>query len=517
MSNRHGASLTPLSESSLGSSETLGEKDIAHVEAAVVRGVDSNSDAGDSSQDEGETIVHWDSPSDPQNPMNWADVRKWLTIGLISVSSFNVSMVSTIFAPGVPQVLKEFGTDNSALSSLVVSIYVMGSAIGPLILTPLTEMSGRLPMTHVANVLFLVASIVCATSVNMPMLIVARFFMGVASSVPVTVGGGFVADLMPMERRGVAMTIWTVGPLLGFVIGPIFGGYMVETIGWRWTIWLEVIVGGIVVVASFVFLRETYAPIILQNKAKKLQKATGRPHTTKFESNQTPGQLMLISMTRPIKFLFKSPVVLIVSLYSAITYSYMYVLFTTFTSVFEKVYHFNPGQAGLGYLGLGLGFCVGQITVGFFSDRYVKYQERIHGKMKPEDRLPPLVLGCFLVPVGLFWYGWSAEYRLHWVIPIAGTFFIGLGIYYVHLVTQVYLVDSYTLYAASAVSAELAIRCVFGATVPLAGPDLYAKLGLGWGNSVLGFIALAFAPLTFFLVKYGERMRTNPKFQPKMT
>ena len=124
------------------------------------------------------------------------------------------SLVSTIFAPGVPEVLKEFHTDNSSLASLMVSIYVMGSAVGPLILTPITEMSGRLPVTHGANILFMIAAIVCASSINISMLIVSRLIMGIASSVPVTVGGGFVADMMPMERRGTAMTIWTVGPLL---------------------------------------------------------------------------------------------------------------------------------------------------------------------------------------------------------------------------------------------------------------------------------------------------------------
>ena len=96
------------------------------------------------------------------------------------------SMVSTVFAPGVPEVENEFNSTSSAMSSLMVSIYVMGSAVGPLFLTPLTEVSGRLPMTHFANILFMIAAIVCSAAVNMPMLIIARLFMGVASSVPVT-------------------------------------------------------------------------------------------------------------------------------------------------------------------------------------------------------------------------------------------------------------------------------------------------------------------------------------------
>lgn len=270
------------------------------------------------------------------------------------------------------------------------------------------------------------------------------------------------------------------------------------------------------VVTSFIFLRETYAPKILERKALRLQKATGRRHETKYSTDKPFISLMWTSITRPIIFLFRSPIVLVVSLYSAVTYSYMYILFTTFTEVFEEVYDFSPGQAGLAYLGLGLGFIFGQVTVGYFSDRHLKKQAAIHGKMKPEDRLPPLVLGCCLVPVGLFWYGWAAEYKVHWFVTIAGTFFVGLGIYYVHLVTQVYLVDAYTLYAASAVAAELFIRCVFGATIPLAGPLLYESVGLGWGNTILGLIAVGFAPTSFLLIKYGERLRTHPKFQPHL-
>lgn len=82
--------------------------------------------------------------------------------------------------------------------------------------------------------------------------------------------------------------------------------------------------------------------------------------------------------------------------------------------------------------------------------------------------------------------------------------------------TQVYLVDAFTLYAASAASAESILRSVFGAVLPLAGPPLYAGLGMGWGNTLLALVAAAFAPCSFLLIKYGERIRTNPKFQPKL-
>lgn len=226
--------------------------------------------------------------------------------------------------------------------------------------------------------------------------------------------------------------------------------------------------------------------------------------------------MMWLSISRPIKLLFLSPIVFFVSLFCSVAYSYMYILFTTFTTVFQSIYGFNAGEAGLAYLGLGLGFSIGQLTVGYFSDRHVKNQKARHGKITPEDRLPPIAVGVFLIPIGLIWYGWSAEYKTHWIVPIIGTFPIGVGIYYVNLVTYVYLVDAFTRYAASAASAESFLRSVFGAVLPLAGPALYDTLGMGWGNTLLAFIALAFAPTSFLLIRYGGRIRTDPRFQPKL-
>ena len=78
---------------------------------------------------------------------------------------------------------------------------------------------------------------------------------------------------------------------------------------------------------------------------------------------------------------------------------------------------------------------------------------------------------------------------------------------------QTYLVDAFTIHAASAIAASTVLRSLVGASFPLAGPSMYAKMGLGWGNSLLGFIAVAMLPIPFFLYKYGERIRTSPRFQ----
>jgi hypothetical protein len=132
---------------------------------------------------------------------------------------------------------------------------------------------------------------------------------------------------------------------------------------------------------------------------------------------------------------------------------------------------------------------------------------------KPEYLLPTLIVGGVLMPVGLFWYGWSAEARTHWIVAIIGTAFLGCGVIITYMAGTLYLVDAYTVYAASVTASGTILRCLMATLLPLAGSAMYDRLGFGWGNSVLGFIAVAFLPLAIVLYIYGERIRTTKRFQ----
>lgn len=133
--------------------------------------------------------------------------------------------------------------------------------------------------------------------------------------------------------------------------------------------------------------------------------------------------------------------------------------------------------------------------------------------LKPEYRLPPLMYGAFFLPIGLFIYGWTAEYGVQWIVPILGTGIMGVGNIVIFMALQMYLVDAFTIYAASALAANTVVRSVAGATLPLAGLTMYTRLGVGWGNTVLGFIGVAMVPLPFLIIRYGEFLRK--KFELK--
>lgn len=141
----------------------------------------------------------------------------------------------------MPDVQDEFNNHSTMTATFVVSVFVLGFAFGPLLIAPLSEIYGRNPVYHVCNVLFVCFSLGCALATNMAMLIAFRFLSGFAGVAVVTCGAGSIADMMPAEYRGRAISIWSMGPLLGPTIGPVVAGFVVEDLGWRWAFWIVVI------------------------------------------------------------------------------------------------------------------------------------------------------------------------------------------------------------------------------------------------------------------------------------
>ncbi|KAE8153380.1 major facilitator superfamily domain-containing protein [Aspergillus avenaceus] len=465
---------------------------------------------------EDSNLVSWDGPDDHQNPMNWSTMKKVSQILFMSVNTLLTPLASSMFAPGVGYVLREFHSNSAMLGSFTVSVFVLGYAVGPILIGPLSEMYGRVPLYHTCNAIFLIFTIACAVAQSLPQLIIFRFFAGVAGVCPLTIGAGTVADMIPTEKRAGVMSIWGLGPILGPTIGPVAGGFLAQAEGWRWIFWVLTIALGVVTIGCFVCFRESYAPVLLRRKAARLRKETGNVNLHSEHDNvQSTKDLFISALARPGKLFFCSPIVFLLAMFQAITYGYLYLMFTTLTPIFESAYGFSSGTAGLAYLGFGIGSIIGLAIFGVWSDRTAT-AHTARGCFKPESRLPPMVFGCWAIPASLFWYGWAAKAQTHWIVPILGTGLFAIGLMTVFMASNVYLVESYLMHAASVTAAATVVRSLAGAFLPLAGPSMYDTLGLGWGNSLLAFIALAMCagPLVFW--KYGEKIRTHPRFQVKL-
>ncbi|KAK4163831.1 fluconazole resistance protein 1 [Cladorrhinum sp. PSN259] len=460
-----------------------------------------------------EGIVGWEDQDDPAMPLNWPTRKKWIIVGLLSVITFLTPFASSIVAPGVSSIMKEFDNHSEIVGTFIVSIYLMGYVVGPLFLAPLSEIYGRKQVLTAANVIFCSMHIGCALAPNMAALIVFRFLTGIGGAGCLTLGAGIIADVFRTDERGFAIGIYTLGPLIGPTIGPILGGFIAESIGWRWDFWLVLIIGSTVTILTELVNKETNPRVLIERKLEAVKKETGRtdlrscyekPGAEKFSRRQ----VLINGLVRPTKMLFLSPLVFLISLYLAFTYGTLYLLFTTIPTVFMETYGWDIGVTGLVYLSLGVGNIGGWAFVTARSDKDVVRRTKANdGVFIPEFRLPITIWFSLFVPMTFFWYGWSTHFHTHWIIPTIGLFPFTFGIVGIFLPLTTYLVDCYPMYAASAIAANTVFRSLAGVLLPLAGPPMYDTLGLGWGNSLLGFLCVLLIPVPLLLYKFGAKLR----------
>ncbi|KAI1503170.1 major facilitator superfamily domain-containing protein [Biscogniauxia marginata] len=465
----------------------------------------------------GQKYVDWDGPNDPENPMNWPISRKWMNIGIVSLMTVVTPLGSSMFAPGIPGIMAEFHETSAITATFLVSIYILGFAFGPLIVAPLSEIYGRAPLYFWGNILFTLFTVGTALSNSIGMLLAFRLMMGLSGSVPVTIGSGSIADIMPVEQRGRAMSVWALGPLLGPCIGPVAGGFLIRATNWRWVYWLVVILGGILIPFSWFFLKETYAPAILDKKTRRLQKETGNKELRSILSgHQSVKDRFSVAIIRPVKLLVLTPIVTLMSLYVAITYGILYLLITTFSFVYSDKYGFDEGTSGLTFLPAGLGMVIGVVGFGQLTDWVVKRNKAQGKEHTAEVRLKPALTipAALALPAGLFIYGWTAQNGVHWIVPMLGVLIFSTGLMGVMMCVQNYLLDAYPQFAASVTAAMSVLRSLLGALIPLGGLQMYNALGLGWGNSLLAFISLALVPIPVVFFIFGDRLRT--KFHIKL-
>lgn len=463
-------------------------------------------------------LVDWDGPDDPENPKNWPNKKKWAATVTVSLFTFISPVSSSMVAPALSSIASDLHITDEVLSQLTLSIFVLAYAVGPLFLGPLSEIYGRVIVLQLANLFYLVFNIGCAVSQTSTQMIICRFFSGLGGSAPLAVGGGVLSDCFRPEERGKSIAIYSLAPLLGPALGPIAGGFIAENTTWRWVFYATSIADGLIQLMGLFFLRETYAPVLLKLRAKRLRKESGdESYQTEAElQKKTLLQILRTALIRPFRLLLTQPIVQCIACYMAYVYGIMYLVLSTFPSLWTSANYYNEsvGIGGLNYISLGLGFWAGSQICAPLNDRiYRGLKARNNNVGRPEFRVPLLIIGAVLIPTGLFIYGWTAQEHCHWVAPNIGSFLFGTGTIVCFQCMQTYMVDTYTRFAASALAASSFLRSLAGFGFPLFAPTMYAKLQYGWGNSVLAFVALGFGiPAPIFLWKYGEALRKKSTY-----
>jgi multidrug resistance protein len=405
------------------------------------------------------------------------------------------------------------------VATLGLSFFVLGFAVGPLFWAPLSELYGRQILFFGTFAAYTVFNIGCAVSQNIQTLVVLRFFAASFGSSPLTNAGGVIADIFESADRGVVMAVFAVAPFMGPALGPVVGGFLGESAGWRWIEGFLAAFSGAMWLIGSAVVPETYAPVLLRRRAENLSKITGKVYRSRTDIDNgkvTLGRTLKKALSRPWILLSSEPIVLVLSTYQAIIYGILFLMFAAFPIVYGEGRGWSAGITGLAFVGVAIGMLIALIyAVTIDRALYRKVLKKTNNNPPPEARLHPLAVGGVALPIGLFWFAWTNSPDIHWLASVAAGVPFGFGMVLLFLALTNYLVDAYTVYAASVLAASTVLRAVFAAVFPLFTTQMYHRLGIHWASSIPAFLALACLPFPFLFMRYGEGIRSRCKYAAK--
>lgn len=461
-----------------------------------------------------EYTVGFDGPKDPLNPHNWSMKRRCISAVILALDTFAVSWCSSVYSAGMPQLIAEFKVGQVVLL-LGVSLFIMGFASGPIVWAPMSELMGRRIPILIGMLGFTLFTFATATAKDLQTVMITRFFSGFFGAAPLAIVAASYSDMFPASQRGYALAAFTMCVFVAPSLAPMVGGFIAKnpSTGWRWDEYMTGILGAVVTLLTLFFCEETFAPVLLSYKAAKLRKITGNWGITSLHDQRELdlGEIVNRNVLRPVKMLFTEPTLFLVTLFVAFLYGIMYMALGVYPIIFGEGYGMHQGVAMLTYIGLIIGEALGCIICMAFEPMYTR-----RGCV-PEARLPPMIVGGCCLPLGLFWLTWTGHYHesIHWIVPTASGLLTGIGFITIFLASINYIVDCYTLFAASAMAANTMMRSSFGAAFPLFTPALFHNLGVNWAGTLVGGIAVLMLPVPILFYIFGTRIRSKSKYNIK--
>ncbi|WBW72559.1 transmembrane transporter [Schizosaccharomyces osmophilus] len=470
-----------------------------------------HSDVSDYHRDAIADLQSWD----PYNPKEWPLKIKVRNVIVISTMTFLNQFGSSIFAPSIPRIAEQF-LSSTTVVTLGSTLYSIGILFGTLIFAPFSEQFGRRPIYLLGYSLFALMQIPIALSVNIEMFLIFRFFSGMFGSVGISNGSGSLADLFEKKDRGKYMIIYFTLLSLGPGVAPIISGFITQSsIGWRWEFWILLMLSAVVVLSAFLFLKETFPPIL---NRKKLER-TGKLGENEIVAKRLTGTellkkwVVLLSMRKPLHMLVTQPILICVAFTVGTVFGILQLVFMAFSQAWERLYNFNVGISGLMYVSISVGLLIAVFIALPINQKFYIYLLKQHGgESEPEFRLPMGILGCLLFEIGILIFGWTANYKVFWFVPLIGSTLLGAGSVMTSNPLNMYIVDTYGIYSASASAAVKVLQLAFGGTFPLFAESLFLRLGYGWGCTLLAFIFLACSVSIPLLFLHGEKIRKLKTF-----
>ena len=304
--------------------------------------------------------------------------------------------------------------------------------------------------------------------------------------------------------------------VFGPIFGPIVSGFSAPSIGWRWAFWIAVIYAGVTFIVLF-FLPETYGPVLLVRRARKLRRQAQSidAYAPRELENNSIDQLLRKVLTRPLRMLFLEPIVAATCAYQALAYAIFYMSFQAFPIIFMHQYGLSPGVSGLCYLPIAAGAVLSMLSFWAWDGVVARAKARGAEWASREEyrRVPLATVGGPMFVVALFWLGFTSRPgQISFVVPMLSGLAFGMGFQLILMSLLNYLTDAYAIFAASANAAASTTRSLLAVVLPLATKVMFDRLGIAGACATLGGISAAMCIIPFIFLWKGHVLRERSSF-----
>jgi len=468
-------------------------------------------------------VVGYESEKDKMNPHNWSLTTRIGATILIASIGFIVGFASSVDSAALPQAAEEFGVSEVA-ESLATGLFLIGFGVGALFAGPISETVGRNPVYIVTMAVYMIWIMASALAPNLGSQLVFRFLAGFFGSTPLTCAGGSISDLWDPMERVYAFPVFANAAFMGPIFGPIVGGFIAQSslVSWRWCEWITLIISGLILVLVVLFQPETFAPILLKWKAKHLRKITGDDrYVAEVEIRADAFWTRLThALYRPFLLTVREPIVILFALYLTVVYIILFTFLDGYTYIFGETYRFSEGITGLAFLGIAVGLCFASLLVPLIHKWAKRDLAAAQASRGPNARLPPekrlwfAMFGAPAVPISLLWMGWTNYPSISYWSGLISSVMFGYGILCIFISSYQYIIDSYEMYAASALASLTLIRYVAAGAMTVVGIPFYKNVGVHWTLTILACISALMVPVPYVFYYYGPKIRSWSKYAP---
>ncbi|KAI0470958.1 MFS general substrate transporter [Xylariaceae sp. FL0804] len=448
--------------------------------------------------------------ADTHHPMHWSNAKKWPIVIIYCLLQTFITLSTTTFVSAEFLVEEKFGS-GAQVTALGQSMFIVGTAVGPAFLGPLSDIGGR-KWVYVASIgVYAILNIGTALAINLPMLIIFQFLCGAAGSTALSNVAGTIADLFgDMDGAAQPMALFVSSANIGPSIGSPVGEWIADNpkLGLPWIFWINVIIGGVFALVMC-FVPETLPRMVIRDAVKKSESP---------DPNEVAVSEQRVDLLREMRFvtsmafriMLTEPIVLFLGIYNGFAYG---LLFLYLDGVFD-VFVVNNGlsyiDADLTYLNFVVGVAIMFCFIPVQTYLFRRDRER-HGHGRPEARFLVSLVTVWGFPISLLWFAFTCDGDTSFWSPVIAGALLGFCDPLLWLGMLNYITDSYTNVAASAIAAFLIPSFLIAAGCCHIGIVMFDNLGAKWAMATLGFISFGLVALVYVLYFFGPKLRARSK------